>query len=110
MEEKDRLMRDGMRNAMRYIALAAVVTMVAAAAADGAELALRSESRVQKNIVLLGDIADIHAVDSQEARSLAAVELMPAPAPHGRLIIRLVELQDRLAMQGVNLADLQFSG
>ncbi len=87
-----------------------LATALITTAAAAAEITLRNEARVQKNIVLLGDIADIQSADTRQTRSLAAIELMPAPAPRGRLIIRLVELQDRLAMQGVNLADLQFSG
>lgn len=81
-----------------------------AASARGAEVQLRPEIHMQKNVVLLSDVAEIFTGSSQEAAMLAAVELVPAPTPGNRLSIRMREIQDVLATRGVNLAAVQFTG
>lgn len=81
-----------------------------AARAHAAEVQLRPEIHTQKNLLLLGDIAEIFSTNSQESAALAAVELMPAPTAGVRLKIAAREIQDILAMRGVNLTNLQFTG
>ena len=91
------------------IVVAGIVALLAARG-EAAELKLRGEVRTQKSLLLLGDVADIYAAEPQEARSLAAVELMPAPASGNRQFVRLRDIQDLLAIRGINLAELQFTG
>lgn len=78
--------------------------------AHGAELQLRDEVRTAGPLVLLGDIADIHARHSAEAAQLAVIDLLPVPAAGEERVLRLREVQDLLAVRGVNLAEHRFSG
>ncbi|HEX3998924.1 MAG TPA: flagellar basal body P-ring formation chaperone FlgA [Pirellulales bacterium] len=80
------------------------------ASVRAAELQLRPEIHTQKNLLQLGDVAEIFTASSPEAAMLSAIELMPAPSPGTRVSIRLREIQDILSMRGVNLANVQFTG
>ena len=71
---------------------------------------MRPEIHTQKNVLLLGDVAEIFSTSSQEAATLAAVELMPAPPSGSRQSIRVREIEDILSTRGVNVANLQFTG
>ena len=96
--------------AIKFCLTSVCVAAVTVAATQAAELQLRPEIHTQKNILLLSDVAEIFTGSSQEAAMLAAVELMPSPAPGTRLSIRMREIQDVLSMRGVNLANVQFTG
>jgi flagella basal body P-ring formation protein FlgA len=76
----------------------------------GAELQLRDEVRTAGPLVLVGDIAEIHARHSVEAADLAAIDLLPAPPAGEKRVLRLREVQDLMAVRGVNLAAHRFSG
>jgi flagella basal body P-ring formation protein FlgA len=91
---------------LTFLCLAAL----SATAAKAAELQLRPEVHTQKNLLLLSDVAEIFTGSSQEAATLAAVELMPAPAVGTRLRIRMRDIQDLLSMRGINLTNVQFTG
>ena len=96
-------------------AMAAAVAAVGVAVlgpmpARGAELRLRGECRAKGSLVTLGDVAEILAHKPQEADTLAAVELFPAPPGGEQRIVRLREIQDLLLMRGVNLLEHRFSG
>ncbi len=89
------------------LTLAAAVT---AATASGAEIRLRKEALASRNLVLLGDLADIFASDAEETATLKAIELMPVPASGQRRFLRIREIQDLLHARGINLASHRFSG
>jgi len=94
--------------------LASFVAFVAfvpfASWANAAELRLHPEVRTAKNLLHLGDVAEISAADPQAAEKLAAVELIPSPPPGEKRYLSLREIQDILSLRGVNLAECQFSG
>ncbi len=78
--------------------------------ATAVEVRLRERVVPKASVVRLGDIADISAKDRQVAKKLAIVPLMPAPAPTTERFLRKREIADMLAANGVELADIQFSG
>jgi len=90
--------------------LLAGIVLLAGMTAAGAELQLRAKCQPQRAIVTLGDVAEICAVDPQDAQALAAIELFPTPAPGQQRIARVPELQDLLSMRRVNLLAHRFSG
>jgi flagella basal body P-ring formation protein FlgA len=98
------------KTAFKLCLLCLCLAAMNAAAAQAAELQLRPEIHTEKNLLLLSDVAEIFTGSSQEAAALAAVELMPAPAPGTRLNIRMREIQDLLSMRGVNLTNVLFTG
>jgi flagella basal body P-ring formation protein FlgA len=100
-----------MRNLLTFrccFALTAIAFAVDCAAA--AELRLRSQCAPAGQVVTLGDIADIGAIDAQQAAVLAAIELFPAPPSPEEKTVRVREIQDLLLLRGVNLAEHQFTG
>lgn len=89
---------------VQFLAVANCATTIAA------EIQLREEVHAAGPLVLLGEIADVHARHSVESAELATIDLFPAPAPGERRVLRLRELQDVLAVRGTNLAEHRFSG
>ena len=92
------------------IACAVIVVVSGATDALAAELRLREECRCTQSLVRLGDIAEIHAADAEQARQLEAIELFPAPAVGRRRFVRAREVQDLLALRGLNLSEHRLSG
>jgi flagella basal body P-ring formation protein FlgA len=75
-----------------------------------AEIQLREDVHSAGPLVLLGEIADVHARHSVEAAELSTIDLFPTPPPGERRVLRLRELQDVLAVRGMNLGEHRFSG
>lgn len=101
-------MSKGVQKVRQLTGLFLVVAIIRPAV--GAELQLRDTIHTPGPLVLLGDIADIHAIHSVEAAELAATDLLPAPPAGEKRVLRLREVQDLLAVRGVNLAVHRFSG
>ncbi len=96
-------------------AAAAILVVIACAtavrsAAFAAELRLRPRCQPERALVLLGDVAEIHAADGETAAALAKIELGPAPVRGNLWQLSCREIQDVLALRGVNLASHRFSG
>ncbi|HVX15069.1 MAG TPA: flagellar basal body P-ring formation chaperone FlgA [Pirellulales bacterium] len=91
----------------------AVVCCLAVAGGRGtapaAEIQLRSECQAS-GLVRLGDVAEIHTDVSSELASLKEIELFPAPAVGGKSFVRAREVQDLLALRGVNLSQHRLTG
>jgi len=75
-----------------------------------AELRLRADARPQGSVVYLGDVADILGVSETEARSLAQIELTPAPAAGKQRTLSVREIQDTLERRGINMLAYHLSG
>jgi flagella basal body P-ring formation protein FlgA len=88
----------------------AVVTGTAINSAFGVDVKLRERVVPKGAVVRLGDVADVISADRPAARKLAAVPLMPAPAPETELYLRQREVADMLAASGVDLATVDFAG
>jgi len=78
--------------------------------AQAAELRLRSDARPQGSVVRLVDVADILSAGESEARSLAQIELTPAPAPGKQRTLSVREIQDTLERRGINMLAYHLSG
>jgi flagellar basal body P-ring formation protein FlgA len=78
--------------------------------ASAADIALRAAATPSGTVVRLGDVAEIKADSKQETDRLAAMPLMPAPAPGTARYLRMREVQDLLAAHGENMDQLRFKG
>jgi flagella basal body P-ring formation protein FlgA len=92
------------------VAVFAMASTLATVAASAAELQLRHECRCSHALVRLGDVAEIHAADAEQSKTLAAIELFPAPAQGQQRFVRAREIQDILALRGLNLSQHRLSG
>jgi flagella basal body P-ring formation protein FlgA len=95
-----------------WLALGCAAATLAGAADRGAaaEFRLRPQCTPGGAVVTLGDVAEIFAADPQQAETLSAIELFPAPAPSRQRFARVRELQDLLMLRGLNLTEHCFSG
>jgi flagella basal body P-ring formation protein FlgA len=74
-----------------------------------AEIQLRSECNAS-GLVRLGDVAEIHSPEAGEVKELKEIELFPAPAVGGKSYVRAREIQDLLALRGINLSRHRLTG
>lgn len=98
------------RNNVKILVAALVAIGVASQAHAAIEVKLRERIAPRGSVIRVGDVADIVTADRQQARQLAALPLMPAPAPGTEQFLRTREIQDMLSAQGVDLALLRFGG
>ena len=80
------------------------------ASARAVDVQLKPKCNVEHGVVLLGDIADVYSPNAADAKRLSEMDLLPAPAPNTKRVLRLREIEDLLVVRGVNLKDLRFSG
>jgi len=95
---------------LRFGIAAAMAVWIVSESAVAVEVRLHERVTPKASVVRLGDIAEIVASDRQEARKLAAVPLMPAPAAETERFLRKREVADMLAANGVELSDVHFVG
>jgi len=97
-----------------FAAAFSLLCLIACFAADGhahaAEVRIRDHIRTTEPVVKLGDIADIHSVDGQQAVRLKQIMLIPAPAAGGEVRLGFAEIRSKMQAQGFNLADMKFTG
>lgn len=99
------------RRVLRQIlALELVLLACGAGQARAAELRLHAECRCAQSLVRLGDVAEIHAADAAQAEELEAIELFPTPSPGRKRFIRAREIQDLLALRGLDLSGHRLAG
>ena len=92
------------------IVAAAGMALSASPEIRAAELRLRDRCEVAGAVVTLADVARIFTGDAGEGKQLAAIELFPAPPDGQTRFVRQREIEDLLALRGVNLLRHQFSG
>jgi flagella basal body P-ring formation protein FlgA len=92
----------------RYF-VAFAVTLITVAA-RGAEIRVRDSAELSSSIVRLGDVAEIVSADADEVAELAAIPLLPAPAPGTRAFLSTTQLRDLLAANAVNVGLIQIHG
>ena len=95
---------------MRAVLILGVCLAFTAGNAVAAEFHLRETCRTDGAVVRLGDMADILAGDEAQQQSLAAIELFPSPAGAQKRAVSVRQIQDALALRGINLARHRFSG
>jgi len=87
-----------------------LIAVFCASAAFAEEIVIRPQALPQSTVVRLGDVAEIRGSDSGRAARLAALPLMPAPAPGTRRFLRAKEIQDMLSAHGKDLTQLNMVG
>jgi flagella basal body P-ring formation protein FlgA len=92
------------------LAIALLLACGLANAEAAVEVKLRERVVPKSSVVRLDDVAEISSADRQQARQLAAVPLMPTPAPDTERYLRKREIADMLAANGVELGDIRFDG
>lgn len=79
-------------------------------ALDAAEIRLRPAAQCDSRLIVLGDVAEVFATEHEEMQRLSAVELFPGPAVGEKRFVDIREIRDLLAIKGINLANITFSG
>ncbi len=92
------------------VLLSAVIFALNVLPVSAADVVLQRVIEPAGTVVRLGDVAKIKSDDPQEIKRLAAIPLLPAPAPGQRRFLRMREIQDLLAAHGEELRSLDFSG
>jgi flagella basal body P-ring formation protein FlgA len=87
------------RHLLALLALA-VASASTASAAEIGEIILKPLALPESSVVRLGDVAEILAADSRESQRLAALPLMPAPAPGKKRFLSQREVEDLIAAHG----------
>lgn len=96
---------------IRFWSALVVCSFVAASTTRAAiDVKLRERVAPHGAVVRLGDVAEIRTANRQDARQLAAMPLMPAPAAGTERFLRTREIQDMLSAQGVDIGLLHFTG
>ncbi len=96
---------------LRGFKIACMLFLVACSTASAAiDVRLRARVQTSGSMVRLGDVAEIVAVDRERGRELAAIALMPAPAPGTQRFVPRRTIEDLLAAQGIDQRELQFDG
>lgn len=90
--------------------LTPLTALVLGTLAHGAQLSLRPCAELSASIVLLGDVVDIIGASEAEREELAAIPLIPAPAPGAPQFLSAAQMRDLLAAAGVDVGTLQFAG
>jgi flagella basal body P-ring formation protein FlgA len=94
----------------RLIVILIIISGFIGESSRAAELRLRQQCIPPGPVVTLGDVAEIYASDTQQAKKLASMELFPAPPVGQQRTIRVREVQDILTLRGINLTEHQLSG
>jgi flagella basal body P-ring formation protein FlgA len=95
------------RLSIEFVLLIAVCPLTASART---EIRLREHVAVNTSVVRLADVAEITSDDNQTAEKLAALPLILAPSAGDQRFLKKREIEDMLAADGVQLADIQIHG
>ncbi|MBA3315840.1 MAG: flagellar basal body P-ring formation chaperone FlgA [Planctomycetota bacterium] len=90
--------------------IAAIIFVFVDSATAGVLVAFRDQATVERSLVTLGDVAELHSTEPADAQRLSAVILGPAPAAGRESPITFETVRSRLLSAGLDLADIQFSG
>lgn len=90
--------------------LVIITALTPAVTSHAAEIVLRDAAIPAGNIVRLGDVADVRAIDSARAERLASLPLMPTPAPATQQFIRRRQIEEMLISHGEELSAHRFGG
>jgi flagella basal body P-ring formation protein FlgA len=98
------------------LAIAFLLTAGLHGVAGGAEVVLREHATPTTSVVRLGDVADLPVANTSSpedlalAAELAAVPLMPAPAPGSQRFLTAAQVRDLLAACGVDMRTIVLRG
>jgi flagella basal body P-ring formation protein FlgA len=97
------------RSAMKLV-IAALAGVVVGNVSVGATIKLRDRVVLAAPVVRLGDVAIISANDGDQRRKLAALLLMPAPAPGTQRFLQQREVADLLNAHGIDMRNVRMAG
>ena len=90
--------------------LIALAVTLLAGTLPAAEFHLHNELRTEGGLVLVKDIADVYASDPDQVKALGEIDLIAAPPDGQKRFLPLREIQDLLAIRGLNMRDHRFTG
>jgi len=97
------------RRLLMILGLSAMLTL-SADAAQAAIVRLHRSVTVDKGLIRLGDVAQVHADDETLSQAIRNVMLGPAPIPGNRRRFNLEEIQARLRAGRVSVGTIEFRG
>lgn len=92
------------------ILLTPVIWYASATEVQATVIRIKAQTEVSTAIVRLRDVADVSEADAPLIERLGALTLMPAPAAGRRTQIDFATIRSRLRAQGVDLANIRFTG
>jgi flagella basal body P-ring formation protein FlgA len=98
------------RNHFSKLVVTLAIVVFASNRVSAAEIEVRATGRCDGRVIRLGDLCEIHTADEKVHTELASIELGPAPQQGVNTSIRARDIQDRLAMLGLNLGEHRFVG
>jgi len=87
-----------------------IAILLAACSTEAAEVRLRSSAGCSAAVVRLADVAEVFAEDVRIGSALAEITLCPAPAPGGKRTLSQAEVQELLALSGVDRKTANVTG
>jgi len=95
---------------MRVGVVSAILVLTVTVPTIGAEVRLRSAAGCSAAVVRVADVAEVFAQDARIGNSLADITLCPAPAPGGKRVLSQAEVQELLALSGVDRKTANVTG
>src|SRR3954466_11903890 len=95
---------------MQRTLLYASLFTFAAWTAEAAEVRVKAEATCSGAVIRLKDVADVIAVNENEAAALAEMTLFPVPSAGKTRIVRRGEIRELLALSGGNMQAVTLSG
>src|SRR5215471_13333444 len=95
---------------MKAGVMSTMLVVIAVAPTIGAEVRLRSAAGCSTAVVRVADVAEVFAQDARIGTSLADITLCPAPAPGGKRVLSQAEVQELLALSGVDRKTANVTG
>jgi flagella basal body P-ring formation protein FlgA len=90
--------------------VSAILVLVAAMSLSAAEVRLRSAAGCSVAVVRLADVAEVFAEDARVAGALSEITLCPAPAPGSNRTLSQADVQQLLALSGVDRKTANVTG
>jgi hypothetical protein len=95
---------------MRAEIVSAILVLLATLPSIGAEVRLRSAAGCSAAVVRVADVAEVFSQDPRIGNSLAEITLCPAPAAGGKRVLTQAEVQELLALSGVDRKTTNVTG
>jgi flagella basal body P-ring formation protein FlgA len=90
--------------------VSAILVLVVTLPAIAAEVRLRSAAGCSATVVRVADVAEVFAEDARIGSALAEITLCPAPTAGGKRLLSQAEVQELLALSGVDRKTANVTG
>ncbi len=95
---------------MKVGLVSTIVMLIGTMSLAAAEIRLRSAAGCSAAVVRVVDVAEVFADDARVASALSEITLCPAPAPGGNRTLSQAEVQQLLALSGVDRKTANVTG